>query len=155
MKKFILPAIAFLFVFASCTKEVTKVVHDAQGIVYEIHPEDWVAVKGDSTVLYAYLEVPELTPAIFDHGAVLVYLSFADGEYEALPEVINFKSYTARHYDDGFVKIAVRDIDGYIVLPPDGLLLAKIVLISAEKIALHPNVDLQDYEQVRQVFHLP
>ncbi len=162
MKKSVLLFTIAVFALASCTKEVTKVVPGeeggAQGIVYTIQPKDWVYEKNngavDSTVLYADFEVPELTNAIFDHGAVLVYLSFADGEYEALPEVINFYSYSARHYDDGWVTVAKRDIDGYSVLRPAGEIWVKIVLINAQKLQMHPNVDLKDYSEVKQVFHL-
>ncbi len=154
MKKyFILPALLF-FVIASCRKEVTKVVHDtdqqASAAVYSIMPEDWAA-NDDSTALTATLKVPELTDAILDHGAVVVYLSFTDGEYEAVPEVFNFLSYNAIHYKGG-VDIEIRDVEGYKISPPDVEVWAKVVLIDAQKLALHPNVDLQNYNEVKKVF---
>lgn len=161
MKKFILPVAALFmtFVLFSCTKEVTKVVPGdnnsgtpAQSAVYSIMPEDWAA-NSDSTALTATLDVPELTDAIFDHGAVVVYLSFKDGIYEAVPQVFDFNSYNAIH-SVGQVQIEVRDVDGYIVNPITVEVYAKVVLIDAEKLAMHPDVNFANYDEVKQTFHL-
>ncbi len=153
MKKFILPAVALFFALASCKKEVTKVVRDeAQSVVYRIMPEDWVA-NDDNTIYYASFDMPELTQAIFDHGAVLVYCSFVDGDYEMLPQVFNYNNFRPIHYVGG-VDIEIRDIDGKQVTPPDVEVWAKVILIDAEKLAMHPNVDLTDYKEVKQVFQV-
>lgn len=154
MKKLLLPALILsVFLAGSCTKEVTRSGGpQAKGIVFEIQPEDWVA-ENDSAMLHADFEVPELTDAILDHGAVMVYLSFDDGQYEALPEVYDYDSYTAIH-SKGWVTVQVRDVDGYKVRPFKNEIWAKIVLIDAQKLALHPNVDLTNYEQVKQTFHV-
>src|SRR5699024_312319 len=143
MKATILFSILAVFMLASCTKHKTQVVHDggnAQGAVYSIESEDW-GMSDDSTALFATLPVPELTDAILDHGAVLVYLSFKDGEYEPIPEVFNLLSYIPIQ-SKGQIDIEMRDIDGYkLDGPPDGEIWAKVVLINAQAIEMHPNVD--------------
>ena len=142
-----------VFLMSACTKEVTRTGgSQAKGIVFKILPEDWAADE-DSTMLFAEFDVPELTNAIDDHGAVLVYLSFNGGVWEALPEVYDFYSYTAIH-SPGYVSIEARDIDGYTVEPFTGPFNAKIILIDAQKLQLHPNVDLTNYEQVKQTFQI-
>ncbi len=155
MKKYLILSAVLFFVLASCRKEVTKVIHDtdkqASSAVYTILPDSWAA-NDDSTAFTASLEVPELNDAILDHGAVAVYLSFNDGkDYEAVPEVFNYISYNAIHYSGG-VDIETRDIEGYKISPPEVKILAKVILIDAEKLALHPAVDLQNYNEVKRIF---
>ncbi len=156
MKATILFLILTVFTLASCTKTERQVVHDegnAKGVVYSIQPEDWEP-NSDSIAWYATLSIPELTDAILDHGAVLVYLSFKDGEYEPIPEVYNLLSYIPIQ-SKGQVDIEMSDIDGRIIAnPPDGEIWAKVVLIDAQAIEMHPNVDLKNYDEVKQAFHL-
>lgn len=150
-KSFILLAALLLF-FISCKKEVTQVASQAHGIVYTIKPEDW-STDDDSLSFTASFNVPELNNAIYDHGAVIVYLSFGNNLYEALPEVFDGISYGAIH-SQGAVSVDFHAVDGGKVAPPGGDVIAKIVLIAADKIALHPNVDLRNYEEVKKVFHI-
>jgi len=155
MKRTILFSIILAFALVSCKKEVTKVVHedapeDTWGIVWEIQPEDWAADE-DSTMLYASLDIPELTDAILDHGAVMVYLSFVDGEYEAIPQVFDYVSYRSVNYKGG-TDIIMRDIDGYFPPKPKGEIWAKVVLIDAVKLSKHPDVNLLNYEEVKRMF---
>lgn len=157
MKKILLFSMLAIFVLSSCTKRVTKVVHEdapnnAQGIVYSVMPEDW-AYDGD-TVLTASFDVPELTDKIFDHGAVIVYLSRVDDMFEALPQVFDYTSYNALHFP-GLVTIELRDIDpSFPVYPPNVEIYIKIVLIDAEAVMAHPQLDLTNYAEVKNTFQL-
>ncbi len=149
---FLLFAFAF-FALASCRKEnVTQVVNPQQaiGITYTITPAAWQT--SDNELSYAAsLEVPELTNPIYDHGAVLVYISFGTDYYEALPEVFNGIAFGALH-SPGYVTIDFHALDGGSVAPPEEDVNIKVVLIDAEKVAMHPDVDLKNFKEVQNVF---
>lgn len=152
MRKHFILAVVALFALASCKKEVTRVSNSASGIEATISPDAWAA-NDDSTYFSASFDVPELTKAIYDHGAVMVYLSFGNDIFEALPEVYNGIAFGAIH-SVGAVTVDMSDVDGnYKILPPDGDVIAKIVLIDAQKLAKHPDVNLLDYNEVKKVFH--
>lgn len=152
-KSFILLGLVLL-ALVSCKDDdkITPNTRQAFGIVFSIPSDAWVA-SNDSTVYTASFDVPELNDAIYDHGAVIVYVSFNAGSYDALPEVYNGISYIPYH-SKGSVSIEYHAIDGSKLSPLSGTASAKIVLIAADKIALHPDVNLQDYNEVKRVFHL-
>lgn len=158
MKKYFVLLGITLLAFTACQKKIIREVHEvetsnkASAAVYEIRSEDW-ATDDDSLSFSASFNMPELSDAIFDHGAVLVYLSFDDNIYEALPEVFNGIVYGAIH-SPGFVTVDFHALDGYSISPPTAVVYAKIVLIDADKLALHPNVNLQDFNEVKRVFKL-
>ena len=151
MKKLILFSVFIAFAFVSCKKEVTQVVHEgAKGFFYSIPTDSWEA-NNDSTSLVATLPIPELTKDIVNHGAVMVYLSFTDGEYEPIPEVFDFLSYIPIH-SEGQVKIEIRDIEGLKVPVPGIEIYAKIVILDAQAIEKKPNVNLDNFLDVKQAF---
>lgn len=155
MKKSTLILLATVLVaLSACKKEVTQVnqVDQAFSRVYDIMPEDWAT--DDNGLSYSTsFDVPELTDAIFDHGAVVVYLSFVDGVYEALPEVYDGFSYGAIHGSGG-VTIDVYALDGSTIDPPTGEIYAKVILIDATALSLHPGINLRDYNTLKSTFHL-
>src|ERR1700754_4494979 len=72
----------------SCTKKVTQVVNQGFSAFYTIKASGWQA-NSSSTYIHYDLNVPELDQFMLDHGGVMVYLSFDNGDtYEALPEVV-------------------------------------------------------------------
>src|SRR5699024_8880809 len=148
----ILFSVFIALAFVSCKKEVTQVVHEggAQGFFRKIPVDAW-APNDDTTSLTAELSIPALNKDILDHGAVLVYLSFADGEYEPIPEVFNFQSYIPIHTAGGVV-IEIRDIQGYKVPFPQIEIWAKIIIIDAQLIEKKPNVNLDNFLDVKQAF---
>ncbi len=151
-RNLLLFAITF-FALASCKKEnVTQVVNPQQaiGITYTIKPMTWQTFDNEMSYS-ASLEVPELTNPIYDHGAVLVYISFGTDYYEALPEVFDGISFGVLH-SPGYVTIDFHALDGGTVAPPGDDVFIKVVLIDAEKVAMHPGVDLKNFKEVQNVF---
>lgn len=144
-----------IFALSACQKTVTKVqrVDQAYSAVYDIAPSDWQTTDNGKSYSTTF-DVPELDNAIFDHGAVLVYLSFDDNIYEALPEVFDGIAYGAIH-SPGAVTVDLHAVDQSILESgPGGEVYAKIVLIDAQQLSLHPHVDFNNFNAVKQAFHI-
>lgn len=149
-----------LFLFAAilglsaCRKEVTKVsqVDQAFSAKYDIMPGDWTTADNGLSYSTSF-DIPELTDAIFDHGAVVVYLSFEDKIYEALPEVYQGIAYGAIH-SPGAITVDIHALDGGTINPPADEVLGKVILIDATQLSLHPGVDLKNYNTVLHTFHV-
>lgn len=139
--------------FSSCQREVVQPSQPlAYSAVYDIMPSDWAT--SDNGISYSTtFNVPELSNSIFDHGAVIVYLSFDNNIYEALPEVFDGISYGAIH-SPGAVTVDYHAVDGSNVSAPGGEVYAKIILINAQQLSMHPNVNLRDYNAVKSAFKL-
>ena len=151
---FILSTLAFM-IFASCKKEVTQVqkVDQAFSAVYNIDPSDWTTTNNGASYT-AELNVPELDDAIYNGGAVLVYLSFSGTSYyEALPEVFDGITYGVIH-STGYVGIDISALSGDLINPPGQTISAKVVLIKAAALALHKDVNLHDLGAVKQAFNI-
>jgi hypothetical protein len=153
MKKLSLLLILAVTALSACRKEVNQVQpKQAVSVQWDIQTEDWYS--DDNGVSYAAsADLPELTDAIFDHGAVLVYLSFDDNIYEALPEVFDGIAYGAIH-SPGALTVDMHAVDGSAISAPSGLIYAKVILIDAPIIAMHPDLDLTDYNEVKEVLRL-
>lgn len=154
MKKLSLLLILALGGLSACTKEVVQpATPQAYSAVYSITPSNWST--SDNGISYSTtFNVPELSNAIFDHGAVIVYLSFDNNIYEALPEVFDGISYGAIH-SPGSVTIDYHAVDGSTVSAPSGTVYAKIILINAQQLSMHPGVNLRDYNAVKNTFGIP
>jgi hypothetical protein len=153
MKKLSLLLILAVTALSACRKEVTQVQpKQAVSVQWDIQANDWYSEDGGVSYA-ASADLPELTDAIFDHGAVLVYLSFDDNIYEALPEVFDGISYGAIH-SPGALTVDMHAVDGGTIPAPSGLVYAKIILIDAPIIAMHPELDLTDYNQVKKVLRV-
>lgn len=137
---------------SACRKTVTQRVDQAYSAVYSILSADWTTTD-DGTSYSTTFEVPELDNIIFNHGAVIVYLSFKDDFYEALPEVFDGIAYGAIH-SQGAVTVDLHAVDGSKITAPGGEIYAKIILIDARQLSLHPGVNLQDYQEVKQAFDI-
>lgn len=153
MKRIYLVLTVAGFAAASCQRTVVAPQQPlAQSAVYNIVPADWTTP--DSGLSYsASLRVPELTTDIHASGAVLVYLSFGNNIYEAIPEVYQGISY-GFITSPGYVTIDFHDINNAQITPPAGNVGAKVVLISAQQLMLQKGVNLKDYKAVQQAFHL-
>lgn len=146
-----------MVLFTSCKKEIKQVTEVTQvatpsiGVVYTIKPADW-QTPDNKLSYYVSLQIPELADSIYDHGAVITYLSFQGTDYyEALPEEFDGISYGAIH-STGYVTIDYHAIDGGTVDPPTSNITAKVVLIPATLMKAHPGVNLRDYKEVEKVF---
>lgn len=152
MKKLSLLLILALVGLSACQREVVQPATPPQAYsaVYNVAPSDWST--NDNGISYSTtFSMPELSSAIFDHGAVIVYLSFDNNIYEALPEVFDGISYGAIH-SPGSVTIDYHAVDGSAVSAPGGAIYAKIILINAQQLSLHPGVNLRDYNTVKNTF---
>lgn len=155
MKKMFLLLALPLIVFSSCKKEVTEVkqVDQAFSAVYTIAPADWTSTDNGKSYS-ADLNVPELDNVIYQNGAVLVYVSFANTSYyEALPQVFDGITYGVIH-SDGYVTIDMSAISGNAINPPGKDVSAKVVLIDATKLALRKDVNLKDLSAVQKAFNI-
>jgi hypothetical protein len=155
MKKwFVLSAIS-LFFFTSCKKEITQVqqVNQAFSAVYNIKPADWTSNDG-SLSYSASLQIPELDNNIYEGGGVLVYISFSGTNYyEALPEVFDGFTYGAIH-SNGYITIDISDISGNTINPPTQNISVKVILIDAQSLGLHKDINLRDLGAVQKAFNV-
>ncbi|HRO47025.1 hypothetical protein [Agriterribacter sp.] len=155
MKRFFLLSALPLLIFSSCKKEVTQVqqVDQAFSAVYDIAPGDWTTTNSGLSYS-AELDVPELDNAIYQDGAVLVYLSFSGTSYyEALPQVFDGITYGAIH-GNGYISIDISALSGNPVDPPGQSVSAKIILIDATRLALRRDVNLSDMQAVEKAFNI-
>ncbi|HET7116230.1 MAG TPA: hypothetical protein VFI29_07050 [Hanamia sp.] len=155
MKKLFVLSVLSLLVFSSCKKEITQVqqVNQAFSAVYTIAPSDWTTNNGGLSYT-ASLQIPELDNSIYVGGGVLVYLSFSGTDYyEALPEVFDGFTYGAIH-SNGYVSIDISDITGNIMNPPTQSISAKVILIDAQSLGLHKDVNLNDLKAVQKAFNV-
>jgi hypothetical protein len=115
---------------------------------------DWTGngVDGYSITISA----PLITADIVATGAVLCYLEYGGTTY-ALPYSYMYGSYT-RHmlfqYIAGSVTVTRIDDDGVTSNPGSSLAKIKIVAISSTGLIQNPNVDLSNYEEVKEAFAL-
>jgi hypothetical protein len=155
MKKFlILLAPAFLLL-SSCKKEVTKVeqVDQAFSAVYTIQPGDWTT-DNDGVSYTAQLNVPEVDDVLYQNGAVLVYLSFSGTNYyEAIPEVFDGIAYGAIH-SNGYVGVDISAVSGELINAPTQSISAKVVIIDASALAMHKDVNLKNFGEVKKAFNI-
>ena len=155
MKKLFLLSTVSLLIFSSCKKEITQVqkVNQAFSAVYTINPSDWTTNNGGLSYT-AELSIPELDNTIYTSGGVLVYLSFSGTDYyEALPEVFDGFTYGAIH-SNGYVGIDISALSGNIINPPGQSISAKIILIDAQSLDLHKDVNLKDLGAVQKAFNV-
>ena len=155
MKKLFLLSAVSLLIFSSCKKEITQVkqVSQAFSAVYTINPSDWVTNNGGLSYT-AELSVPELDNTIYLGGGVLVYLSFSGTDYyEALPEVFDGFTYGAIH-SNGYVGIDISALSGSLINPPGQSISAKIILIDAQSLDMHKDINLNDLGAVQKAFNI-
>ena len=104
----------------------------------------------------AMVIVDFVTKEVHDNGVVMCYLK-DNADWVALPLTMSngTNSWTSHYLFSTFiggVEFVFYDDDGITLNP--GTRTFKIVAISAAGMAQNPNVNLHDYEQVRQTFDL-
>ncbi|GAA4319872.1 hypothetical protein [Compostibacter hankyongensis] len=138
--------------FTACTKKEVREVNNATSLVFPVAADDWT-LDEDGLVYSVSFDVPELSDAVYDHGAVLVYLAFGNNDfYEALPEVFNGNSYGVIH-NAGYITVDASPVGDNAVTRP-GAATAKVVFIDAQLLEMHPDVDLRDYNAVTRAFRV-
>lgn len=155
MKKLLLLILATFIFLSSCKKEVTKVeqVDQAYSALSTIQPTDWTT-DNNGLSYTAELNIPELDNVIYDHGAVLVYISFTGTSYyEALPEVFDGITYGAIH-SPGYVGIDISAVSGDPIDPPGQTISAKVILIDATALSMHKDVNFNDLSAVQKAFNI-
>jgi len=134
---------------------VTKVekVDQAFSAVYTIQPGDWIT-DNNGLSYTAQLNVPEVDDILYQNGAVLVYLSFSGTNYyEAIPEVFDGIAYGSIH-SNGYVGIDISAVNGVLIDPPTQSISAKVVIIDASALAMHKDVNLKDFSEVKKAFNI-
>jgi hypothetical protein len=104
----------------------------------------WLAEKSCSII----------TPSIAESGAVMCYV-VEDGEYLPVPNSISWGDYTTHvvyTYNPGNIQFMVQDDDGYT--PNPGQVVFKVVAISSAGMKLNPDLDINNYQAVKQAFDL-
>lgn len=159
-KSFTLSAIFMVLtaavLFTACRKqvtevtEVTEVINPAIGIKFTVKPGDW-RTQDDGHTHSVSLQVPELDSKIYDHGAVITYISFGTDYYEALPQVFDGIAYGVIH-SEGFVTVDFHALDGGPLGAPSGNINLKVVLIPTTSMKAHPGVDLKNFKEVEKTF---
>lgn len=131
MRKSLLIVLAVMFVAAisSCTKKyVTPNTNTT--LFATVKANSWVLDPADGGSYSAEIQVPALDDKYNDDGAVLVYLSFANGVYEQIPQVYAGQSYSYYH-TRGKVVLYSQAPTGGPKTPPSQDLSVKIVLIDS------------------------
>ena len=98
-----------------------------------------------------------ITQAVLDYGSVQVYMNSGSNGWIALPYTIPMSSsysttYAFAHYL-GSVRVIKSDTDYTQTVNP-GATTFKIVCISASGRKANPNVNLNNYEEVKKAFNL-
>ena len=123
MRKLFILSILAVLALSSCEKNY---VIPNQTIFYPLVARDWASSNGGRNYT-AVLDVPT-TDYSNDYDATLVYISFAAGEYEQVPEVYNGISYSYVSRS-GQIVIEIQSSDGTSVITPPGSMDVKVVLI--------------------------
>jgi hypothetical protein len=96
------------------------------------------------------LSVPEITQAVVDNGAVMVYYENMYGEWEAMPNTVavstNYSTVYSFSHWSGHVSLYVFDTD-WLTLSPDDMNI-KIVIISERQLMQDASIDWTNYEDV-------
>lgn len=141
-----------LLIFSSCKKGITK-VQQAFSAVYTIAPGNWITSDGGFSYS-AQLQVPELDKIIYTGGGVLVYISFSGTSYyEAIPQVFDGIAYGAIH-SKGYVDIDISALSGNRINPRSKSISVKIILIDAQALSMHKNLNLKDLGVVQKTFNI-
>ncbi len=113
----------------------------------------WSYLSPDWYINFTYAAI---TQDILDKGAVLVYVQSGSNyfqlPYTFYPSSTYSRTYTFKHYLGG-LSVIVTDSD--LTQPANpGLLTFKVVVIASSALAKHPNVDLNNYNEVKKTFEL-
>jgi hypothetical protein len=146
-------ALSSLVLFNGCSKDVPEHTHENYGnsqissTSYTVFNWEWTFLDPE---YYVDLSVPEITQAVVDNGAVMVYYENTYGEWEAMPNTVAVTSnystvYSFSHWL-GHVSLYVFDTD-WLTLSPDDMNI-KIVIISEKQLMQDASVDWTNYQDV-------
>lgn len=127
------------------------VMNNAKSSLITVNSGEWSGgVNGYSVTKSTTL----ITPSIAETGAVLCY--YKDGtEYYPLPIAIWYGSWTTNIfyiYSSGSISFYTQDDDA--LTPPPGTVTFKVVTIEASGLIANPDVDLNNYKEVKEAFNL-
>ncbi len=106
---------------------------------------------------FSNINVPILTSDIANTGVVMVYLQTTSGEWAPLPRTFAITSAPTSMnqrfvYSTGNVKIIFQNSD--LTQPSSSPIVFKIVCIASSGMIAHPNVDILNYNDVKNTFNL-
>jgi hypothetical protein len=152
--KFFMIATLFAVTFSSCK----KAVKDHEENFPHAHVNSMTTTvsnwSGGNSMYQSTVSVSFITTEIHNTGVVMCYMQ--DGnEWIALPITLSTGSWI-EHYiftsQVGAVNFIVYDDDGLTQNP--GAVTFKIVAISSTGLAQNPDLNVLDYEQVKEVFEI-
>jgi hypothetical protein len=153
MKRFMNAAIllAFFATFMGCIKDSGPNGNaDLEHYTYTVQSNQWYTrgVFGEPGYQYYYqIDIPGITQAVMNKGAVLVYVKQNDLFYP-LPAITNSNGYVNTIQNNvylGMVEIFLEDTDFQTNAP--GQMTFKVVVFNMLK-SLPAGLDLKDYKQV-------
>jgi hypothetical protein len=112
----------------------------------------------DGTSYYSYCtwSPSNLTSVVNSSGSVMVYGSDGSGGWYALPITLNTSTYQQHQYFDSNTNSVTIYIENSNLSNPNpsSTMQFKVVCIPPAAIKANPSVNIRDYNQVRNAFHL-
>lgn len=129
MKSFLLlPLLFMVLLSSSCTKE--QVVQPNRTILATLRQADW-KYDANSKTYYNQIAMPEINNNVNLADGVLVYITYDNAIYEALPNVLDGVTFIYR-YQPGSLTVEMQGAGGAVVNPPGSDIGIKIVLIPSQ-----------------------
>jgi hypothetical protein len=155
MKKLqVLLGIALLgvFAFSGCTKEGPAGPAGTNGVngnanvigTNSVFVSNWT-LSGTSYI--ASITVPDITPDVVNYGLVEVYIQYGTAWF-CLPDIIGINS-TTFGFQAGVVDLQNSNSDNSVPALPSNVTI-RVVVIPANAIKAHPNVNWRSYSQASQ-----
>lgn len=173
MKTKLFTAILLLSIFTNgCKKEDTteyqpKGAYGNANMVTSgtYNPTNWFSVSNDGTnfEFTATVSCADVTQTVKDKGIVMVYGDDGSGNWLALPFTDNSSGANGHsikfgyYFSVGIVTLVYEGFDNAgspTVNDLNGTLPVRVVTISQASKLANPNVDYNNYAEVREVFHL-
>ena len=154
--KFILGVLALtMFAVSSCKKpkdgETGPKGADGNANVIASNPVTVSSWTASGTAWSANIPFSEVTSDVVNTGTVQVFIQYGSSWW-ALPDINGVNS-TSFGFSTGLVKLLNVDSDGSAT-PNPGTQVFRIVVIPSRTMLEHPDVNFQDYEALKKVFHL-
>jgi hypothetical protein len=130
----------------------TCIYNNVSSQLVTVGQNEW---SGDGDGYEANKFVPIITSDIASSGAVIIYLVEPSGAYLPLPMTYSngiWVTHLLYTHGVGSVRFISYDDDG--LSPTPGTLTFKVICISNNGLIQNPNVDLNNYEAVKEAFEL-
>ena len=152
---FAIVAIAVALTFSACKKGDTgpagKDGKDGNANVIGTNNVTISSWSSGGTNWTATITVAGITQSIIDKGSVSVFVQYGS-DWWSMPD-INGKNSMQYGFGVGYVNLLNQNSDGTLPTNP-GSKTFRVVFISASAKEANPNVNWQDYNQVKQLMHL-